>query len=131
MSPLRWTVKSPRTLARKLTQAGHWVSTATVAGLPREEDLSLLPHTPSPPNVRQGRWLDGQLRKTAPDPSRCEAGLSAQYPADMHGHGRRELAVQRASTWSAEDFLVAVGIAVGVPLNLGAGAGCVTSSMTM
>lgn len=41
MSPLRWTVKSTRTLARELTQAGHKASADTVAGLLREEGFSL------------------------------------------------------------------------------------------
>ncbi|MFE9699704.1 ISAzo13 family transposase, partial [Streptomyces sp. NPDC006270] len=35
MSPLRWTVKSTRALARELTRAGHRVSADTVADLLR------------------------------------------------------------------------------------------------
>ncbi|WP_251485716.1 ISAzo13 family transposase, partial [Actinacidiphila cocklensis] len=41
MSPLRWTVKSTRALARELTLAGHKVSADTVADLLREEGFSL------------------------------------------------------------------------------------------
>src|SRR5436305_2512600 len=41
MSPLRWTVKSTRNLARELTRAGHKVSADTVADLLREEGFSL------------------------------------------------------------------------------------------
>ncbi|GAA5063294.1 hypothetical protein GCM10023336_42480 [Streptomyces similanensis] len=41
MSPLRWTVKSTRTLAQELTPAGHCVSADTVADLLREEEFSL------------------------------------------------------------------------------------------
>ncbi len=41
MSPLRWTVKSTRTLARELARAGHKVSADTVADLLREEEFSL------------------------------------------------------------------------------------------
>ncbi|MFF3343280.1 ISAzo13 family transposase [Streptomyces flavidovirens] len=41
MSPLRWTVKSTRVLARELTRSGHKVSADTVAGLLREEGFSL------------------------------------------------------------------------------------------
>lgn len=41
MSPLRWTVKSTRSLARELTRAGHRVSADTVADLLREEGFSL------------------------------------------------------------------------------------------
>jgi transposase len=41
MSPLRWTVKSTRTLAQELARAGHKVSADTVADLLREEGFSL------------------------------------------------------------------------------------------
>lgn len=41
MSPLRWTVKSTRTLAAELTRQGHKVSADTVGDLLREEDFSL------------------------------------------------------------------------------------------
>ncbi|MFF0561705.1 ISAzo13 family transposase [Streptomyces sp. NPDC004266] len=41
MSPLRWTVKSTRVLARELTRAGHRDSADTVADLLREEGFSL------------------------------------------------------------------------------------------
>jgi Rhodopirellula transposase DDE domain len=40
-SPLRWTVKSTRTLAGELTRQGHQVSADTVAGLLRAEGFSL------------------------------------------------------------------------------------------
>jgi transposase len=41
MSPLRWTVKSTRTLAAELTAQGHKVSADTVGDLLREEGFSL------------------------------------------------------------------------------------------
>ncbi|MER6379880.1 ISAzo13 family transposase [Streptomyces sp. NPDC001127] len=41
MSPLRWTVKSTRNLARELTRTGHKASADTVADLLREEGFSL------------------------------------------------------------------------------------------
>jgi transposase len=41
MSPLRWTVKSTRTLAAELAKTGHKVSADTVADLLREEGFSL------------------------------------------------------------------------------------------
>ncbi|MFJ5035348.1 ISAzo13 family transposase, partial [Streptomyces sp. NPDC088560] len=41
MSPLRWTVKSTRTLAAELTRQGHKVSADTVGDLLREEGFSL------------------------------------------------------------------------------------------
>lgn len=47
MSPLRWTVKSTRTLARELPRTGHKVSADTVADLLREEGFICRP-TPRP-----------------------------------------------------------------------------------
>ncbi|MCP3822774.1 ISAzo13 family transposase, partial [Streptomyces sp. A3M-1-3] len=41
MSPLRWTARSTRALARELTRAGHRVSADTIADLLREEGFSL------------------------------------------------------------------------------------------
>jgi hypothetical protein len=41
MSPLRWTVKSTRTLARERARTGRKVGADTVAGLLREEGFSL------------------------------------------------------------------------------------------
>jgi hypothetical protein len=41
MSPLRWTVKSTRTLAGELTRQGHGVSADTVGDLLREQGFSL------------------------------------------------------------------------------------------
>lgn len=69
MSPLRWTVKSTRTLARELTRAGHTVSADTVAGLLREEGFSLQANTKSleggqhPDRDAQFRYLNEQVRE--------------------------------------------------------------------
>ena len=41
MSPLRWTVKSTRSLAAELTRQGHQVSADTVGDLLRQEGFSL------------------------------------------------------------------------------------------
>src|ERR1700751_5979789 len=41
VSPLRWTTKSLRSLARELAAAGHKVGADTVAGLLREQGFSL------------------------------------------------------------------------------------------
>ncbi|MEU6274176.1 ISAzo13 family transposase [Streptomyces populi] len=41
MSPLRWTIKSTRTLAAELTRQGHRVGADTVAGLLRQEGFRL------------------------------------------------------------------------------------------
>ena len=44
-SPLRWTIKSTRTLAEELTRSGHRVSAWTVANLLREQGFSLQGNT--------------------------------------------------------------------------------------
>lgn len=69
MSPLRWTVKSTRTLARELTRAGHKVSADTVAGLLREEGFSLQANAKTledgrhPDRDAQFRYLNEQARE--------------------------------------------------------------------
>ena len=45
MSPLRWTTKSLRTLARELTRTGHPVSAWTVGNLLHEQGFSLQANT--------------------------------------------------------------------------------------
>jgi transposase len=70
MSPLRWTVKSTRTLARELTRTGHRVSADTVADLLREEGFSLQAGTKTidgsqhPDSDAQFRYLSEQARDT-------------------------------------------------------------------
>ncbi|WP_030742550.1 ISAzo13 family transposase [Streptomyces sp. NRRL F-5135] len=69
MSPLRWTVKSTRTLALALTRAGHRVSADTVAGLLREEGFSLQANSKTieggqhPDRDAQFRYLNEQARE--------------------------------------------------------------------
>ncbi|MDI3424095.1 ISAzo13 family transposase [Streptomyces luteolus] len=69
MSPLRWTVKSTRTLARELTRAGHRVGADTVADLLREEGFSLQANTKTiegsqhPDRDAQFRYLNEQARE--------------------------------------------------------------------
>jgi hypothetical protein len=61
MSPLRWTVKSTRELARELTRQGHRVSARTVADLLHAENFSLQANA----KVLAGRGhpdRDGQFR---------------------------------------------------------------------
>ncbi|WP_329460627.1 ISAzo13 family transposase [Streptomyces sp. NBC_01497] len=68
MSPLRWTVKSTRTLARELVRAGHRVSADTVADLLREEGFSLQANAKTiegsqhPDREEQFRYLNEQAR---------------------------------------------------------------------
>jgi len=69
MSPLRWTVKSTRTLARELNRAGHRVSADTVGDLLREEGFSLqanaktIEGTQHPDRDAQFRYLNEQARE--------------------------------------------------------------------
>ncbi|MQS09790.1 ISAzo13 family transposase [Streptomyces alkaliphilus] len=68
MSPLRWTVKSTRSLAAQLTCQGHRVSADTVAGLLREEGFSLqagaktLEGRQHPDRDAQFRYINEQAR---------------------------------------------------------------------
>ncbi|QHY93543.1 Rhodopirellula transposase [Streptomyces sp. S4.7] len=68
MSPLRWTVKSTRTLARELKRAGHQVSADTVANLLREEGFSLRANAETIEGSQHGdrdaqfRYLNEQAR---------------------------------------------------------------------
>jgi Rhodopirellula transposase DDE domain len=67
MSPLRWTTKSLRTLARELTATGHKVGPDTVANLLREEGFSLqgnaktIEGTQSPDRDAQFRYIYEQV----------------------------------------------------------------------
>jgi hypothetical protein len=68
-SPLRWTVKSTRTLAGELTARGHKVSADTVAGLLRAEGFSLQANAKTiegrqhPDRDAQFRYIAGQVRE--------------------------------------------------------------------
>ncbi|MCX4774857.1 ISAzo13 family transposase [Streptomyces sp. NBC_01285] len=68
MSPLRWTVKSTRTIAAELARAGHRISADTVGDLLREEGFSLqanaktLEGNQHPDRDTQFRYLNEQAR---------------------------------------------------------------------
>ncbi|MFF5557286.1 ISAzo13 family transposase [[Kitasatospora] papulosa] len=68
MSPLRWTVKSTRTLAAELARAGHRISADTVGDLLRQEGFSLqanakkLEGSQHPDRDAQFRYLNEQAR---------------------------------------------------------------------
>jgi Rhodopirellula transposase DDE domain len=76
MSPLRWTVKSTRTLAGELTRQGHRVSADTVDKLLREQGFSLQGNAKTiegkqhPDRDAQFRYISGQVRafQVAGDP---------------------------------------------------------------
>src|SRR5207253_814986 len=68
MSPLRWTVKSTRTLAAELTRQGHKVSADTVRDLLHEQGFSLQGNAKTiegkqhPDRDAQFRYISGQAR---------------------------------------------------------------------
>jgi transposase len=68
MSPLRWTVKSTRTLAAELTRQGHKVSADTVRDLLREQGFSLQGNAKTiegkqhPDRDAQFRYINEQAR---------------------------------------------------------------------
>src|SRR5207244_7536862 len=68
MSPLRWTVKSTRTLAAELTRQGHKVSADTVRDLLHEQGFSLQGNAKTiegkqhPDRDAQFRYINEQAR---------------------------------------------------------------------
>ena len=68
VSPLRWTIKSTRTLAGELTRQGHQVSAGTVGHLLRAEGFSLQANAKTiegrqhPDRDAQFRYISGQAR---------------------------------------------------------------------
>src|SRR5215471_20043694 len=68
MSPLRWTVKSTRTLAGELTRQGHKVSAGTVGDLLRAEGFRLQANAKTlegkqhPDRDAQFRYINAQVR---------------------------------------------------------------------
>jgi hypothetical protein len=100
MSPLRWTTKSLRTLARELTRQGHRAGADTVAGLLHEEGFSLqgnakaLEGKQSPDRDAQFRYLNEQVRdhQDAGEPDQPTASPSRQRP-NQRVNNRRALSV--------------------------------------
>lgn len=67
MSPLRWTVKSTRTLAAELTRQGHKVSADTVGDLLREEASACRP-VPRPSRASSTRTVTPSSATSASGP---------------------------------------------------------------
>jgi len=69
MSPLRWTVRSTRSLAAELTRQGHKVGPDTVGDLLREEGFSLQANAKTvedkqhPDRDAQFRYINERARK--------------------------------------------------------------------
>jgi len=96
MSPLRWTTKSLRTLARELTACGHRVGPDTVTGLLREQGFSLQGNTKtiegkqSPDRDAQFRYLNKQVKdhQQAGDPVISVDTKKKEVLGDFHNAGR-------------------------------------------
>jgi hypothetical protein len=96
MSPLRWTIKSLRTLARELTAAGHRVGPDTIAELLREQGFSLqgnaktIEGKQSPDRDAQFRYLNEQVKDhlQAGDPVISVDAKKKEVLGDFHNAGR-------------------------------------------
>ncbi|MEB3963391.1 ISAzo13 family transposase [Streptomyces kunmingensis] len=87
MSPLRWTVKSTRTLAAELTRRGHRVSADTVGDLLREEGFSLQAGAKTLEG-RQHPDRDGQFRYIS---ERAQEHMNAGQPVISVDTKKKEL----------------------------------------
>ncbi len=96
MSPLRWTIKSLRTLAGELTAAGHRVGPDTVAELLRGQGFSLqgnaktIEGRQSPDRDAQFRYLNEQVRdhQRAADPVVSVDTKKKELVGDFRNAGR-------------------------------------------
>lgn len=97
MSPLRWTVKSTRTLAAELARAGHRISPDTVGDLLREEGFSLqanaktLEGSQHPDRDAQFRYLNEQARsyRDAGQPVISVDTKKKEFVGDFKNSGRQ------------------------------------------
>ena len=96
MSPLRWTIKSLRTLARELTTAGHRIGPDTVAELLRRQGFSLqgnaktIEGKQSPDRDAQFRYLNEQVKEhqQTGDPVISVDTKKKEVLGDFHNPGR-------------------------------------------
>ena len=101
-SPLRWTCKSTRKLARELTARGHPVGKDTVARLLREEGFSLQSNRKTKEGASQHADRDAQFRHISAKTSVVVAGESAGSKLEK----ARTLGI---SVWDEARFLAALG----------------------
>ena len=96
-SPLRWTVKSTRTLAGELTAQGHEVSAGTVGDLLREQGFRLQANAKTlegkrhPDRDAQFRYINGQVRdhQDAGDPVISVDAKKKELVGQFGGAGRQ------------------------------------------
>ena len=97
VSPLRWTVKSTRTLAAELARQGHKASAGTVAGLLRGEGFSLqgnakvIEGSSHPDRDAQFRYINGQVKafQAAGDPVISVDSKKKELVGDFGNVGRQ------------------------------------------
>jgi Rhodopirellula transposase DDE domain len=107
MSPLRWTVKSVRTLADHLTGAGHRVSSETVAQLLRGEGFSLQGNAKTVEGA-QSPYRDAQFRYIN---EQAAGFLAAGDPVVSVDAKKKELVgnfANRGRTWRPQGEPIAV-----------------------
>ncbi|MFJ9656222.1 ISAzo13 family transposase [Streptomyces microflavus] len=112
MSPLRWTVKSTRTLAAELARAGHRISADTVGDLLREEGFSLqanaktLEGSQHPDRDAQFRYLNEQARnyRDAGQPVISVDTKKKELVGDFKNSGRQWRPVGEPVPVSVHDF---------------------------
>jgi transposase len=91
MSPLRWTTKSLRTLARELAATGHQVGADTVADLLREQGFSLQANA----KTIEGKPQPGYERSTTSTPTPASRGSHTQMRSNQRVNPRRSLTERR------------------------------------
>ncbi|MFJ1958744.1 ISAzo13 family transposase [Streptomyces microflavus] len=112
MSPLRWTVKSTRTIAAELARAGHRISADTVGDLLREEGFSLqanaktLEGSQHPDRDTQFRYLNEQARnhRDAGQPVISVDTKKKELVGDFKNSGRQWRPVGEPVPVSVHDF---------------------------
>ncbi|MFH8591457.1 ISAzo13 family transposase [Streptomyces rimosus] len=123
MSPLRWTVKSTRSLATELTRQGHRVSADTVGDLLREEGFSLqapskvLEGAQHPDRDAQFRYINGQAKGhiATRDPVISVDTKKKELVGDYKNGGREWHPAGRPVEVKTHDFLDRQGPGKAIP----------------
>ncbi|RAJ76935.1 DDE family transposase [Streptomyces sp. PsTaAH-137] len=126
MSPLRWTVKSTRSLAAELTRQGHKVSADTVGDLLREEGFSLqagaktLEGRQHPDRDGQFRYISERAREhmNAGQPVISVDTKKKELVGDYKNAGRQWRPQSEPSLVKTHDFLDRQGPGKAIPYGI-------------